>query len=76
MFLLAYNNDDWKSLFGDFTKFGLGAISILFDMLFIVQHYCLYGSKHARYEVIIDDSSDRKESSDKSLKSMYGSTVP
>lgn len=42
MFLLAYNSDDWGSLFGDPTKFGLGAFSILFDMLFMTQHYCLY----------------------------------
>ncbi len=42
MFLLSYNNDDWTSIFGDPTKFGLGLFSILFDMLFIVQHYILY----------------------------------
>ena len=35
--------DDWNSIFGDFTKFGLGAISIVFDVFFMVQHYCLYG---------------------------------
>nr|XP_022319379.1 cystinosin-like [Crassostrea virginica] len=45
MFLLAYNNDDWSSIFGDPTKFGLGAFSILFDILFMVQHYCLYPGK-------------------------------
>ncbi|KAL8596663.1 hypothetical protein ACOMHN_032605 [Nucella lapillus] len=42
MALLAYNSDDWGSIFGDPTKFGLGFFSILFDILFIVQHYCLY----------------------------------
>ncbi|XP_013777247.1 cystinosin-like [Limulus polyphemus] len=42
MFLIAYNFDDWISVFGNFTKFGLGFISILFDILFIVQHYCLF----------------------------------
>lgn len=45
MFLLAYNNEDWSSIFGDPTKFGLGAFSILFDILFMVQHYCLYRGK-------------------------------
>lgn len=34
--------DDWSAIFGDPTKFGLGAFSILFDILFMVQHYCLY----------------------------------
>ncbi|XP_022100200.1 cystinosin-like [Acanthaster planci] len=42
MFLLSFNNDDWRSIFGDPTKFGLGLFSILFDMLFMVQHYILY----------------------------------
>jgi len=72
MFLLAYNNDDWKSIFGDFTKFGLGAISIFFDILFMVQHYCLYGQKHHKYEVI-SGVEDSRDVTDKSLKSMYGS---
>lgn len=36
--------DDWQSIFGDPTKFGLGLFSVLFDILFIVQHYCLYRS--------------------------------
>uniref|UniRef100_A0A131YYR3 Cystinosin n=1 Tax=Rhipicephalus appendiculatus TaxID=34631 RepID=A0A131YYR3_RHIAP len=42
MFIIAYNYDDWSSLFGNFTKFGLGAISIMFDVVFMVQHYVLY----------------------------------
>jgi cystinosin len=42
MFLLSYNHDDWNSIFGDPTKFGLGFFSICFDVLFMVQHYCLY----------------------------------
>lgn len=36
------SSDDWESIFGDPTKFGLGFFSILFDILFIVQHFCLY----------------------------------
>ncbi|XP_070563046.1 cystinosin-like [Ptychodera flava] len=42
MFLISYNYNDWKSIFGDPTKFGLGVFSICFDILFIVQHYVLY----------------------------------
>lgn len=34
--------DDWQSIFGDPTKFGLGLFSVLFDIVFIVQHYVLY----------------------------------
>ena len=75
-FFFFFLADDWKSIFGDFTKFGLGAISILFDVFFIVQHYCLYGSKSHRYEVIVDSSDPKEASADKSLKSMYGSCLP
>ncbi|XP_046909717.2 cystinosin [Dermatophagoides farinae] len=42
MFLLAYNYDDWATIFNNFTKFGLGFISILFDVLFLLQHYVFY----------------------------------
>ncbi|XP_067678339.1 cystinosin-like [Haliotis asinina] len=57
MFLIAYNNDDWSSIFGDPTKFGLGFFSILFDVLFMVQHYCLYRGQNP-YEVINEKDSN------------------
>ncbi|KAH7955046.1 hypothetical protein HPB49_024243 [Dermacentor silvarum] len=43
-FLLSHRADDWSSLFGNFTKFGLGLISIMFDVLFMLQHYVFYPS--------------------------------
>ena len=36
------DTDDWTSIFGDPTKFGLGIITILFDLTFMLQHYVLY----------------------------------
>ena len=42
MILIAHNNDDWSSIFGDPTKFGLGFFSVLFDIFFILQHYVFY----------------------------------
>ncbi|XP_052245156.1 cystinosin-like isoform X2 [Dreissena polymorpha] len=54
MFLLSYNSDDWGSIFGDPTKFGLGFFSILFDVLFIVQHYCLYRNNES-HDSLVDD---------------------
>ncbi|XP_026292971.2 cystinosin homolog isoform X2 [Frankliniella occidentalis] len=42
MVLDAYNYNDWISIFGSPTKFGLGLISIIFDIFFMVQHYILY----------------------------------
>ncbi|KAL7016802.1 hypothetical protein ACKWTF_010142 [Chironomus riparius] len=42
MMLNSYNYNDWQSIFGDPTKFGLGLFSVLFDILFMIQHYVLY----------------------------------
>lgn len=44
-------SDEWKLVFGDPTKFGLGAFSVVFDTLFLAQHYCLY-RKPAGYRSI------------------------
>ena len=44
--LLVLVADDWKSIFGDITKFGLGVFSICFDLVFIFQHYVLYRNPH------------------------------
>ena len=38
--------DDWTSIFGDPTKFGLAAFSIAFDLLFMLQHYVLFRHPH------------------------------
>uniref|UniRef100_G1LRL7 Cystinosin n=2 Tax=Ailuropoda melanoleuca TaxID=9646 RepID=G1LRL7_AILME len=45
MFLQSYNNDQWTLIFGDPTKFGLGVFSVFFDIVFFVQHFCLYRRK-------------------------------
>merc|ERR1719427_2152009 len=42
MILISYNNDDWSSIFGDPTKFGLGFFSVVFDVFFMLQHYIFY----------------------------------
>lgn len=34
--------DDWESILGDLAKFGLGLISVMFDIFFLLQHYVLY----------------------------------
>jgi len=51
MFIVSGNNDDWPSMFGNPTKFGLGALSILFDLVFILQHYVLY-----REQIAVDSN--------------------
>ncbi|GFN95207.1 cystinosin [Plakobranchus ocellatus] len=70
MFLLSYNSDDWSSIFGDPTKFGLGFFSILFDILFIIQHYCLYGGKNP-YEEITDKEVEINASTTESSRYSY-----
>lgn len=34
--------DDWESILGDLAKFGLGLISVMFDIFFLLQHYVFY----------------------------------
>ena len=59
MFLLALNYDDWSSIFGSPTKFGLGLFSILFDLLFIFQHYVLYRHRPLAVAPINDTADER-----------------
>jgi len=61
MFVIAYNQNDWSSLFGDPTKFGLGLFSVLFDILFILQHYVFYRNNFPSQEIVNDDTRDADE---------------
>ncbi|KAG0348903.1 hypothetical protein BG004_003735 [Podila humilis] len=45
----AYLSGDWSSISGDPAKFGLGFVSIAFDVIFIVQHYILYRGRDDFY---------------------------
>ena len=60
--------DDWTSIFGDPTKFGLAAFSIAFDLLFMLQHYVLF--RHPRrpgkegYRKIGEEDKVNEETSD------------
>ena len=55
MFLLSINFNDWQSTFGNPVKLGLGLFSILFDILFIIQHYVLYKNSESETEVFFED---------------------
>eukprot|EP00877_Chromochloris_zofingiensis_P007899 jgi/Chrzof1/3362/Cz12g22110.t1 len=37
--------NDWTAIIGNPVKFGLGSSSIVFDMVFMVQHYVLYAER-------------------------------
>ena len=45
MIVISYNENDWSSFIGNPTKFGAGLLSILFDIVFILQHYVFYRQK-------------------------------
>jgi len=42
LFLDASVSNDWSSITGNPAKFGLSILSIVFDLLFLTQHYILY----------------------------------
>ena len=44
---------DWSGLTGNPVKFGLGNVSIVFDILFMTQHYVLY--RGARGDKVRDE---------------------
>jgi len=38
----AWRKDSWSGVIGDPVKFGLGFLSMAFDIIFMIQHYVLY----------------------------------
>ena len=42
MIIDGYNFNDWSSLSGNSTKFGIALVTYVFDFIFILQHYVLY----------------------------------
>ncbi|KAF1765142.1 hypothetical protein GCK72_005094 [Caenorhabditis remanei] len=42
MILQAINVNDWSAFYANPVKFGLGFVSIFFDIIFMIQHYVLY----------------------------------
>lgn len=47
--------DDWSGFFGNPAKLGLALISLAFDIIFLVQHYILYGDGQKDSELKTDD---------------------
>ena len=44
----AYVKADMSAITGDPVKFGLGLVSVVFDIMFMVQHYSLYRVNNAK----------------------------
>eukprot|EP00940_MAST-03C_sp_MAST-3C-sp2_P001232 g1232.t1 len=54
---------EWSGISGDPVKFGLGFVSILFDIIFMIQHYVLYDDRSP-----VNFSLRRSENSSTSLE--------
>ncbi|RIA83107.1 PQ loop repeat-domain-containing protein [Glomus cerebriforme] len=52
----AYLQDNWNGILGYYIKFGLGFVSLSFDLLFITQHYILYRNR-VDPDLLLDDES-------------------
>lgn len=59
----SYLQGDWSGITGNPVKLALGNFSVFFDIIFIVQHYCLYRGNRgkaftdAESDPLLDDSS-------------------
>lgn len=54
--------DDWSAIVGNPVKFGLGSVSMVFDTVFMLQHYVLYAEKPEPVpEVAPDVTVDRQQ---------------
>ncbi|MFH4975799.1 hypothetical protein AB6A40_002508 [Gnathostoma spinigerum] len=66
MILQASNTNDWSIFYGNPVKFGLGLVSMAFDILFIVQHYILYPNHTESTAVVVNE--DNVDSVDSTAK--------
>lgn len=66
--------DDWSGLTGNPVKFFLSQIAILFDVVFIVQHYVLYRHRPEELESVVEAGygSVGSASGKRSTGKMYG----
>lgn len=44
----SYLQGDWSGITGNPVKLALGNVSIFFDIIFIVQHFCIYRGKKGK----------------------------
>jgi cystinosin len=47
LFLDCWHLRDWSGVTGNLAKFFLGAVSIVFDIIFMLQHYVLYPDRRS-----------------------------
>jgi cystinosin len=54
----SYLQRDWSGVTGNPVKFALGNLSVIFDLVFIVQHYILYKDARLKAEELSGDERD------------------
>ncbi|CAD5222229.1 unnamed protein product [Bursaphelenchus xylophilus] len=57
MVIVSWNTDDWSPFTGNVVKFLLGLVSMVFDIIFFVQHFCLYRNRE-ELTTIFNDSNE------------------
>eukprot|EP00048_Salpingoeca_helianthica_P021695 m.13865 g.13865 ORF g.13865 m.13865 type:complete len:317 (+) comp6301_c0_seq1:31-981(+) len=61
LLLDSADTHDWSAITGDVAKFGLGIITIFYDIIFFVQHYVLYTNRHDPALLHAQAQSERSE---------------
>lgn len=75
---LFESKDDWRTLLGNLPKFGLGLASVTYDLIFLLQHYVLYGDSLEKNEETLGKQQKRtkpKSSNHKSLHNNNSTTI-
>jgi cystinosin len=62
----SYLQGDWSGVTGNPVKLALGNFSMFFDVVFMVQHYCLYRKERKSFgdmedDPLLDDDDSRRE---------------
>ena len=80
----ALVKSDWTAITGDPVKFGLGLVSVVFDIMFMIQHYSLYRDNNAklleeapkaRYTMVSPEQSSSRRSSQQDEQPLLASAA-
>lgn len=52
----AQRNDTWSALAGNAAKFGLGSFSVIYDIIMMIQHYCLYAENNRKLAAMYEQN--------------------
>ncbi|CAJ0585759.1 unnamed protein product, partial [Mesorhabditis spiculigera] len=71
MVLQGWNVDDWSAFVGNPVKFGLGMVSMVFDVVFLLQHYVFYRNAEmpdSRYAGVENPAVEQSDGDDSRLR--------